>query len=83
MPFQIERIRLVIGDFDPGGVVVGYQMGLHAEAGLRPGLSNIVQCEFKGAQGTTGPRLADFAEEPMLHRVPLGGAGRIVTDRDG
>ena len=83
MPLQVERIHLIFGDFDTCGVVVGHQMGLHVEAGLRTGLLNIVQCEIKGAQGTTSPRLADFAEEPMLHRIPLGGAGRIVTDRDG
>ena len=82
MPFQVEGIHLLVGDLDTGRIVLRNQMGLDLKPSMGFRLPNVVQGEIKRPQGAASPSLADFAKQPVLNRIPFGGAGRIVTYRD-
>ena len=44
---------------------------------------NIVGHRFQRSERVAGPLHSDEAEQPMLDRVPLRGAGRVVADSNG
>jgi len=44
-------------------------------------LSNQAQHQGEGAQRTARPGLADFAEQAMFNRVPLGGSRWLMANR--
>src|ERR1700694_4629036 len=83
MRLQVQGGHLFVGNFETRWVVVRDQACLHGQARLRGRLTNVSQRELEGAQRTTRPGLADLAEQSVLNRIPFGGAGRIMADRDG
>ena len=54
-------------------------MSLGGQTGLSVGLRDIVQHQVKRAEWATRPGFADFTEQPMFDRVPLGRAGRVMA----
>ena len=72
-----------IGDFDFGGVVFGAQAAVDSQPGFGFGFTNQALDGGVIGQRLAGPVLADFTEESVLNWIPLGGAGRVVANRDG
>jgi len=63
-------------------VDVGKELCSHSQAGRRGRVADGVQQDGDAGQRRAGPRLANLTEEQMLDRIPLRGAGRVVTDGD-
>mgnify|MGYP003334102781 CR=1 FL=1 len=80
MRLDIEGFHDRIRDLHTGGINGGDQMGLNGESGRSGSLVDVMQEVFKGAQRTARPGLADFTEETMLDRVPLGSTGWVMAN---
>ncbi len=83
MWLQVQRGHLFIRHFESRGIFGCDPPRLHAQTRLGLRLTNVVECQVERTQWASSPGLADLAEQPMFNRIPFGGAGRIVTDRDG
>jgi hypothetical protein len=57
-------------------------MRLDDQPGLGLGIVDVAEHVVKRTQWTARPRFADFAEQPVFDRVPLRGAGGIMTNGD-
>src|SRR2546427_10144364 len=81
--FQVESLHLIVGDSPAGGISSAVQTtdDLKALRGRRP--SNQVDDCFVVAQRLTSPIRGDEREKAMLDLVPLAGAGREMTHRQG
>jgi hypothetical protein len=55
----------------------------HLEPGFRGGPSNVFHHGVQRAERVALPLFGNETEEPMLDRIPLRGAGRIVANRHG
>ena len=53
-----------------------------AKAGLGFGSADEIHRSGEVGQGLAGPVFADWSEEAVFNRIPLGSAGRVVADRD-
>jgi len=69
--------------FEPGRVLFSVLIGSHNQAGLGAGGANEFEHLFIAVQGLGSPVLGDFGEQAMLDGIPFGGAGRVMSDRDG
>ena len=82
MHLDIEGFHHLIRDFNACRIGRGDKMSLNGQTGLGFGVVEIVEHQIKGPQGTTSPRFADFAEQPMFDGVPFRCARWVMTDRD-
>ena len=80
---KVQLSHLDIGDFDLGGVVQRAQAAVDAQPGFGFGFTNQALDGGVIGQRLAGPVLADLTEESVFNRIPLGGAGRVVANRDG
>jgi hypothetical protein len=76
-----DGVDLVIGDFDACRIDVGINFGSHLEAG--GGGGDQLDDGLMTLEWFATPVLCDEREQAMLDPVPLAGAGRQMTDRDG
>ena len=80
---MFEKVELGhhgIGHFDLSGVGLRIQGAFDLQTGLGSRFSNQAHNRWVIGQRLAGPLLADLAKESVLDRVPLGGAGGIMTD---
>ena len=82
MVTDADRLHLVLGDLDTGGVVGGVKERVHGEAGACGGRAEVLEDGFVVAERDSGPVGADEAEEAMVRGVPLGGPGWVMADGD-
>jgi len=73
-------VHLRVGNLDIFLVASVKKLGSNGEASLGCGCADTVERGLVAVEGASRPILADLAEQAMLDRVPLGRAGRIVTD---
>ena len=69
--------------FEAGRILLSVQIGSHNQAGLGTGGTNGFQHSFIAVQGLGSPVLGDLGEQAVLDGIPLGGAGRVVSDGNG
>ena len=82
MPNQAELAHLFCRDFLPGLKVFGHEMTFDPQTRLGFGLSNQAQDGFITVQRLPSPMFADFAEEPMLNRIPFRSACGVMAHGD-
>ena len=58
------------------------QTSTYFQAALGYGCSDKSQQQLQAAQGNARPVATDWAEKPMLHRIPFGSAAREMAHRD-
>src|ERR1700752_1319570 len=83
MAGQVEAIDFRVLDFDPLWIFVFVQLCTHLEPGFRRGRRDQLDDGAIAAQRLASPIDRDEREKAMLYLVPLRGARRQVTDRDG
>src|SRR5262245_45889976 len=81
MPLQPPRPHLRVRDLDAGLVAPAYERRLDGPTGLRLGAPEESEQRPGRPQGLACALDADAAEEPMVHRVPLRRAPRVMADR--
>src|SRR4029450_4760313 len=80
MPLQIERRHLAIRDRLPGGIDAYLLKGVDDQSSCRRRAAHVAQQHLPTVQRLAGPVQTDLREQPMLNRIPLRAAGRIVAD---
>src|SRR5712692_628047 len=80
MWMQRQRTHLRLAHVLPRWVGPLVQLGLDAQASLRPRVTDQLHDRLEGAERTASPVLGDVTEEAVLDLVPLAGAGREVRD---
>ena len=81
--FKAERGDLTPVWFEAGWILFSVQIGSHNQAGLGTGSANEVEHFVVAVQWLGSPVLGDLGEQAMLDGIPFGGAGEIVSDRNG
>ena len=83
MPVEVDAANLVRGKFDSGGIAAGIERGSDRESGAGVGLTDLLKNRWIINEGLASPLLADFGEESVLDRIPLGGTAWVVANGDG
>ena len=73
----------MIGHFLAFGVLAFIEKRCHCQTGFRCRPFNVLHHDVHRSKRVACPLQRDKTEQPMLDRVPLGGAGRVVADRNG
>lgn len=76
-------VEQVIGHFLALGVLAFIEKRCHCQTGFRCRTFNVLHHGVQRSERVAGPLQGDKTEQPMLDRIPLGGAGRVVADRNG
>jgi hypothetical protein len=79
---QAQLVHLRIGDLNAGGITLGDPTACDAEPCGGRGFTDELSDQRVGLKRDARPVFADLAEQAMFDGVPLGSAGRIVTDGD-
>ena len=79
---EVDRLEFRVRDFAFGGVVPSDQSASNLEPRLGGRRTDQLDDGLVAVQRLTGPMLADLTEEPVLNRIPFGGAGRKVAERE-
>src|SRR4051812_44935638 len=83
---DVEACHLLVSHLDPFRIAPRVQHAVHYQPACQParrcGRGNQIYDGRMADERTASPSLGDGAEQAMLDRVPLRGAGRIVADRD-
>ena len=82
MSLKSDCPHLCIGYLDPFGVGLAVGLGTDTKAGLGVCITNIFQQDVKCLQRNTSPLTTDGTEKAMLDRIPFGGPGGIVAERN-
>lgn len=82
MSLKSDCPHLCIGYLDPFGIGLAVGLGTDTKAGLGVCITNIFQQNIKRFQRNTRPLTADGTEKAMLDRIPFGGPGGIVAERN-
>src|SRR4051812_45247963 len=81
VPLETKTAPLVSADALAGLIAAALEHSLDLQVGRGGGTGDIADDGFERAQRYTRPVHADVAEQPMLDRIPLRAACRIVTHR--
>lgn len=82
MRLKVECVHFLIRHLNTFIIRLANEMGLHRQARLGLGITDVVQDIFKRTQGTASPSLADLTEQTVLDGVPFGRARWVVTNSD-
>ena len=80
--FDVQLLHFVSANFDSALVYVFHQCCFNRQSRSRRGGRQVFQHGFYGFEWYTGPVFGHFTEEAMFDRIPFGGSGGIVCDRD-
>ena len=81
MSFEIERLHFGIRDTLTRLIHSCVEKGSYLQPPARRGATDGGQQRLPGPQGFPGPVEADMTEQPMLNRIPLRAAWRVMTHR--
>jgi len=82
VPAEVDLLHLFVRYLYALGVVLLAQPSTDAQTGCGACVADEVQDSFVVDERLGCPVVADAAEHAMLDGIPLGGAGRVVTDFD-
>ncbi len=71
MRLDVKGMHHLVGDFNARWIRCRDRMSLGGQTGLRLGIVDVAAYQVKGPKRTTRLGFADFAEQPMLNRVPF------------
>ena len=77
---NVHSSPLYITDLEPSGVKGFVKMGMNLETRFGGRRGEVIEYGFVAVQGVPCPVLGYLTEEPVVGRVPLRGAGRVVGD---
>ena len=83
MAVKVDGSESSIGNLDPFGIFVFVQFGAHDETRIGRGGGDEFDDRAIAAQRLAPPVDGDERKKTMLDLVPLAGAGRQVTNRNG
>ena len=69
--------------FETGWILASVQIRGHNQAGLSAGGTNEFEHLLVAVKGLGRPVFGDFGEQAVLDGIPLGGAGRIMSNGGG
>src|SRR4051794_33465421 len=80
---DVDVVHLVVGDFDARGIALVIDLASYLQAGVGGCGADQLYDGLMADERLAAPILRDEREQAVLDLVPLAGAGRQMTDRDG
>lgn len=80
--FQLKRLQLGMGDFDPCWIGSRIELGLNLKTSLGLSIGDQIHNHLVARQGLATPIFGDVRKHAMLDFVPLASAGWKVANHD-
>src|SRR5438876_6394063 len=80
--FELPGREFGIGDLDAGGIGVGIDFGLNAQAGAGGRVADELDDDLKADEWSSAPILGDMAEHPVRDLVPFARPRWAMAHRD-